>query len=119
MKFLHVLATVTAVSAISSGANEPIADNELGLTTKDCALQYCKELDALALWLTFVNECKTHEPVLVTHGNKHTIDPVARHDARSCAMYLCPALADTATKYLQTGCIVSFRTFRRITSTTK
>lgn len=45
--------------AISSGANEPIADNELGLTAKDCALQYCEELDALGLWLSLVDVC-TH-----------------------------------------------------------
>ncbi len=45
------------VYAISSGANEPIADNELGLTAKDCALQYCEEKDGMALWLTLVNEC--------------------------------------------------------------
>ncbi len=45
------------VNAISSGANEPIADNELGLTAKDCALQYCEDKDGMALWLTLVNEC--------------------------------------------------------------
>ncbi len=45
------------IYAISSGANEPIADNELGLTAKDCALQYCESKDGMALWLTFVNEC--------------------------------------------------------------
>ena len=99
--------------AISNGANEPIADNELGLTTKDCALQYCESLDALGLWLTFVSECNTHAPQLITHGNKHTTDPVARHDARSCALYLCPALADYATEYLQTGCVSTFKSFRK------
>ena len=55
-------AVVVGVQAISSGANEPIADNELGLTAKDCALQYCEELDALALWLTLVDVC--------THGGE-------------------------------------------------
>ncbi len=43
--------------AISNGANEPIADNELGLTAKDCALQYCDSKDGMALWMTLVNEC--------------------------------------------------------------
>ena len=97
--------------AISNGANEPIADNELGLTTKDCALQYCESLDALGLWMTFVSECKTQTPVLVTHGAKHTYDPVSRHDAKSCAMYLCPSLHEEATVFLQTGCTTSFRAF--------
>ncbi len=48
---------VNNINAISSGANEPIADNELGLTAKDCALQYCTIKDGMALWLTLVNEC--------------------------------------------------------------
>ncbi len=43
--------------AISSGANEPIADNELGLTAKDCAKQYCEDKDGMGLWLTLVDEC--------------------------------------------------------------
>ncbi len=67
------------VNAISSGANEPIADNELGLTAKDCALQYCEEKDGMALWLTFVNECvdspnpyfmeKNYNPTISTSSN--------------------------------------------------
>ncbi len=48
---------INQVIAISSGANEPIADNELGLTAKDCALQYCTIKDGMSLWLTMVNEC--------------------------------------------------------------
>ncbi len=55
--FLSIVVLVSSVQAISSGANEPIADNELGLTAKDCALQYCEELDALALWLSLVDVC--------------------------------------------------------------
>ncbi len=43
--------------AVSSGANEPIADNELGLTAKDCALQYCESKDGMGLWMSLVNEC--------------------------------------------------------------
>ncbi len=38
-----LLALASVAVAISSGANEPIADNELGLTAKDCALQYCAD----------------------------------------------------------------------------
>ena len=33
------------VSSISTGANEPIADNELGLMAKDCSRQYCEIKD--------------------------------------------------------------------------
>jgi hypothetical protein len=62
MKFYYFLALiflymVSNVNSISTGANEPIADNELGLTAKDCALQYCSVKDGMALWLTLVNEC--------------------------------------------------------------
>lgn len=58
--YFFVVAVVgVGVQAISSGANEPIADNELGLTAKDCAMQYCEDLDALALWLSLVDVC-TH-----------------------------------------------------------
>jgi hypothetical protein len=58
---------LTCVLAISSGANEPIADNELGLTAKDCALQYCSTKDGMALWLTLVNECVSNpNPYLIS-----------------------------------------------------
>lgn len=56
-RFILIILFLLQVHAISSGANEPIADNELGLTAKDCALQYCKEKDGMALWLTLVNKC--------------------------------------------------------------
>jgi hypothetical protein len=45
------------ILCISSGANEPIADNELGLTAKDCSMQYCLEKDSLGLWLSLQNVC--------------------------------------------------------------
>lgn len=45
------------VESISTGANEPIADNQLGLTAKDCALQYCSSKDGMVLWLTLMNVC--------------------------------------------------------------
>ncbi len=45
------------VNSISTGANEPIADNELGLMAKDCSRQYCDIKDGLQLWLTLVDEC--------------------------------------------------------------
>ncbi len=108
-----LLCTFGLARAISNGANEPIADNELGLTTKDCAMQYCESLDALALWMTFVSVCKTKKPVIATHGSRSTYDPVARHDAKTCALYLCPSLHEEATAFLQTGCKESFRDFLR------
>ncbi len=45
------------IFCISSGANEPIADNELGLTAKDCSMQFCAEKDSLSLWLSLQNMC--------------------------------------------------------------
>ncbi len=51
---------ITIVNGISTGANEPIADNELGLTAKDCAKQYCEKKDGLALWLTLQSVCKSN-----------------------------------------------------------
>jgi len=41
-----------------AGANEPIADNSLGLTAKACAEKYCAGAkDGLELWLTMSSEC--------------------------------------------------------------
>lgn len=45
------------VNAISNGANEPIADNQLGLTAKDCALQFCEDKDGMALWMSLIQQC--------------------------------------------------------------
>ncbi len=56
MKYL-LLFMIPMVYAISNGANEPIADNQLGLTAKDCALQFCEDKDGMALWLSLVQEC--------------------------------------------------------------
>lgn len=78
-----ILYKVCEVYAISSGANEPIADNELGLTAKDCALQYCTEKDGMSLWLSLVNQCvsnpnpyfrqKTHKEEIVQEVNSNEI----------------------------------------------
>ena len=56
--FLYSFSTVYAVS---NGANEPIADNQLGLTAKDCALQYCEDKDGMALWLSLLQECNVQK----------------------------------------------------------
>ncbi len=42
---------------------------------------------------------------------KQIQDPVAKHDASMCGVYLCPGLPDLATKYLQSGCIQEFGNF--------
>lgn len=51
------LIKIIGILCISSGANEPIADNELGLTAKDCSMQHCLEKDSLGLWLSLQNVC--------------------------------------------------------------
>jgi hypothetical protein len=48
---------VSFLYGISTGANEPIADNMLGLYAKDCAYQFCQERDSLSLWMTLVDVC--------------------------------------------------------------
>ncbi len=69
--FVVLVLIFVCVQAISSGANEPIADNELGLTAKDCAKQYCEQKDGLGLWLTLVNECvDSPNPYFVEKINK-------------------------------------------------
>lgn len=78
-----ILYKVCEVYAVSSGANEPIADNELGLTAKDCALQYCSEKDGMSLWLSLVNQCvsnpnpyfrqKTHKEEVVEEVNPNEL----------------------------------------------
>jgi hypothetical protein len=57
MKILSIISFISVVYAVSNGANEPIADNQLGMTAKDCALQYCEDKDGMALWLSLVQEC--------------------------------------------------------------
>ena len=69
-----ILYKVCEVYAVASGANEPIADNELGLTAKDCALQYCTEKDGMSLWLSLVNQCVSNpNPYLRQKTNKEEI----------------------------------------------
>ena len=47
----------SASGSAMTGANEPIADNELGLTAKACAEAHCASKDGLELWLTLQREC--------------------------------------------------------------
>ena len=74
------------VNAISNGANEPIADNQLGLTAKDCALQFCEDKDGMSLWMSLVQECnavhanpyfkeefKKNGPICFQQENEHFI----------------------------------------------
>ncbi len=65
IKFVVFLGIVLGTAyAISNGANEPIADNQLGLTAKDCSLQYCETLDGLALWLTLAEVCFSQDSLV-------------------------------------------------------
>jgi len=66
MKFSAVLAAFAVMGASlvqgsMTGANEPIADNELGLTAKACAEAHCSSKDGLELWLSFSSECLAAE----------------------------------------------------------
>eukprot|EP00622_Pseudochattonella_farcimen_P004804 FR740291.1.p2 GENE.FR740291.1~~FR740291.1.p2 ORF type:complete len:120 (+),score=5.49 FR740291.1:186-545(+) len=54
---LGVALLLSFVAAVLAGSNEPIADNELGLTAKDCASQYCSSKDGLGLWMTLEQSC--------------------------------------------------------------
>ena len=60
MKLLFFFINLSFVLSFQSSANEPIADNELGLTARDCALQYCKSKNGYELWLTLQKRCKEH-----------------------------------------------------------
>ncbi len=57
------------IQSISSGANEPIPDNELGMTTRDCSLQFCESKDSLGLWLSLQNVClrESANPYFLEH----------------------------------------------------
>ena len=62
MKISGMLLTLSAlVVGALGGPNEPIADNELGLTAKACAEKWCNadsgSKDGLELWLTLNTEC--------------------------------------------------------------
>lgn len=55
MKLLWLfLAALVAI--VHGGANDPIADNELGLTAKECS-KFCSAKDGLQLWLSFGESC--------------------------------------------------------------
>ncbi len=73
--FLLQLSTqFIGILCISSGANEPIADNELGLTAKDCSMQHCLEKDALGLWLSLEAVCSgvSANPYFLEINNSET-----------------------------------------------
>lgn len=71
MRKLSILAFFATVALATAGSNEPIADNELGLTAKDCASQYCNSKDGLELWLTLEQMCMMDpNPYLVETGQQ-------------------------------------------------
>ncbi len=82
---------------INIGANEPIADNELGTVAKYCALEFCETKDALGLWMAIQDIC----------GVTDRLRLGAVRDARGCAEYLCPDASnvDRAMLYIQSGCL--------------
>ena len=53
-----LLASVLLSTAMGTmkGANEPLADNELGLASKDCA-SFCPTKDSLLLWYGMKDTC--------------------------------------------------------------
>ena len=51
-----------------AGANEPIADNQLGLTAKDCSSSHCSSKDGLLLWLSLEKACLTEKKSTGTKG---------------------------------------------------
>lgn len=75
--FLFLLQLSTqffGIMCISNGANEPIADNELGLTSKDCSMQFCVEKDSLGLWLSLQNTCSQNaNPYFLEINSQETI----------------------------------------------
>ncbi len=54
---VHLVVMSFAVVHVCAGANEPIADNELGLTARDCAASYCTSKDGMELWLSLSQAC--------------------------------------------------------------
>ena len=81
------------------GANEPIADNELGTVARYCALEFCETKDALGLWMALQDICEQVQSVEPSR-------PDSVRDERDCAEYLCPdaSNADRAMLYIQSGC---------------
>lgn len=69
------LIKIIGIFSISSGANEPIADNELQLTAKDCSMQFCLEKNSLSLWLSLQNVCfgENANPYFLETSSQETI----------------------------------------------
>lgn len=66
MKLLWLyLAALVAI--VHGGANDPIADNELGLTAKECS-KFCSAKDGLQLWLSFGELCMEARTISPTTG---------------------------------------------------
>lgn len=67
--YLLILTFLLPCYTISININEHIADNELDLITKDCALQYCVEKNDMALCVKLVNQC-------VSNPNQYLINQI-------------------------------------------
>lgn len=99
MKFqLFAFVAIGVAHAINTGANEPIADNDLGIVAKECALTYCDTKDALALWLVLAPMCRT----------EYRRKPMEILSPRDCAEYLCPDPDESVVArvefYIASGC---------------
>lgn len=55
--YVCAVAAAALLAVVRAGTNEPIADNTLGLTARDCAANYCTSKDGLELWLSLSQEC--------------------------------------------------------------
>jgi hypothetical protein len=84
--FFYLLVVLCIISVVFGGANEPLADNELGLTAQDCASQFCKDKDGLALWLSLSYYCSnTPNPYLKAFSPE---DMASTQGVCVCAQYV-------------------------------
>jgi hypothetical protein len=96
------LAFLTVTHGMNTGANEPIADNELGTIAKECAKMYCDDRDGLALWLVMVRTCRMDSLLDAWLTAEKTTS------VRGCAEYLCPdpdpGVVDGVEQWITSGC---------------
>lgn len=59
-----------------AGPNEPLADNELGLTSKDCS-SHCDNKDGLLLWIASKDVC---DASLLSSSSPSSSSPISSSD---------------------------------------
>ncbi len=68
------LMKIVGILCVSSSSNQPIEWTELGLMSRDCALQMCIDKDSLGLWLSLQNLCSsTPNPYFLESSQETTI----------------------------------------------